>query len=537
MPTDGGVRNDGEQDIPILFVDQVRGTDAIKVSWQAKGSRIVVLRKKMGNKGTLFQYPVNHADGVVVSDSKSTTSSVVDKAVKGGERYYYMAFAYDARSGWSIANPKAGDTTVSYDANPNIAQDMFVRTNLFGNTNIYGPAHWLNDGDRGRAHQQTTAASQVVVDIDLKRPRKIKEVVFWQTSDRYMLMRYITIYVSNDGRGWRRVTGEETASITSPGGLGKQIVFGGVGHRYRWLRAVVRGNAAYYRGIGEIEIYEQQVTYSPDRLVAVAQNNDNTVKLTWKPLPKGTTVMIRRQKLQGIASLYNYPSDHTKGTLIHTSDQSTFYFHDKTVVPGKRWYYAAFTFSKSTGWSHIEWSGLDNAIVGVTNPNMAVDKRVSGGNTFNHNSVYGHGHFLVDGRRKEGMATTDWKYLHSTKTSDNGNLYELHAEIDLKRIMTVAEIAIFQTGDRHFAMNYVRFYFRANANQVWRSMGEWKIQTAANGGMGGTWNFGNRVRYIKVMVRTPCAYYVGLGEVEVYEAVHHKRPENVLASQPQIMNQ
>lgn len=137
-----------------------------------------------------------------------------------------------------------------------------------------------------------------------------------------MLMRYITVYVSSNGQSWQRATAQFHASITSPGGLGKQIEFPGSGRTARWVRIHIQGHASYYIGLGEIEVYEKPVTASPQDLVSVAQT-DGTVKLTWKALSKGDTVMIRRQKHQSHGNLYNYPAHHDVGTLIHTSDQGT----------------------------------------------------------------------------------------------------------------------------------------------------------------------------------------------------------------------
>ena len=134
---------------------------------------------------------------------------------------------------------------------------------------------------RGQHGQTTTAPDGIKVDIDLKRGRRIKEIVWWQGGDRNFLMRYITVYLSNDGKGWSRVTGQITASITSPGGMGTQIEFPGGGRTARWVRVHTQGNAAYYRGVGEIEIYEQPVTGSPQGLTCLAQS-DGSVKLEWK---------------------------------------------------------------------------------------------------------------------------------------------------------------------------------------------------------------------------------------------------------------
>ena len=322
-------------------------------------------------------------------------------------------------------------------------------------------------------------------------------------------MRYITVYLSNDGKGWSRVTGQITASITSPGGMGTQIEFPGGGRTARWVRVHTQGNAAYYRGVGEIEIYEQPVTGSPQGLTCLAQS-DGSVKLEWKAMQKGDLVAIRRQKHTSHGSLYNYPEDHTTGTLIHQSDQGTSSFVDKTAVPNKRWYYAAFAYSKSTGWSHIEWPGLDNCLPGAANPNLAQDKRIFGPGIFNHNSIYGHAHYATDGNRGAPAATTDGNFMKQFG-------YKITMEIDLKRVYHVHQFGFFQAGDRHFAMNEVNIQYKTSLSSGYRNLGNSKLVLAEPAGLASTPGYDHRMRYIKITVSRPAAYYYGIGEIEIYE--------------------
>lgn len=124
---------------------------------------------------------------MLVVDTTKQTGAYLDKDVTKGERYYYMAFSYDAVYGWSLYSYQSGDTTVSFDPNPNLAMEMFVRTNLGGNQGVYGTANRVVDGDRRSHHAQTSSAPDgIKVDIDLKRTRRIKELVWWQTGDKYV---------------------------------------------------------------------------------------------------------------------------------------------------------------------------------------------------------------------------------------------------------------------------------------------------------------------------------------------------------------
>ena len=131
---------------PTVYALQVKGQQQIKVTWSVPrgGNRVIILRKKHdGNHGSQFHYPVTRADGPIVLDSKAQTGTFVDKDVQKGERYYYMAFAHDPVLGWSAISYKAGDNTVCFAPNPNLAQDQYVRSNLDGNSVIYGAAHYV----------------------------------------------------------------------------------------------------------------------------------------------------------------------------------------------------------------------------------------------------------------------------------------------------------------------------------------------------------------------------------------------------------
>lgn len=217
----------------------------------------------------------------------------------------------------------------------------------------------------------------------------------------------------------------------------------------------------------------------------------------------------------------------TAGTEVYSGDAQKFI--DTDLNKGVWYYYAAYTKSKSQGWSLPSKSAgrylqYDAEKVGTDDnyQNYARGMRVT--TNADYYLVYGEGYRAVDGNNGRGCATTSYnaimRFNPPGMSRPGGSM--MWIQIDLKKTRAISKANVYQTGDKHFHSNKFRMYSteqtdRAGNGQSWRYTGQWSQNFGSSyGGAKTAVSFARRNALHLSFYFWPSSYYFGVGEVQVY---------------------
>jgi hypothetical protein len=177
-----------------------------KLSWSApNGIKVQLRRKKLTfAMGSHYNWPLDQNDGLLLLESTSERE-FVDTSSGVGKVWFYGVFAFDDATGWSVLRHTALDTWCAGCPNPDLAQfkrvyDINQDFNLVyggpagGVNGIRGQgpsssnnARMLSDGGDGKPHNPGSSITgngatlpHIRFGVDLKKVRKIRQVVAWQ---------------------------------------------------------------------------------------------------------------------------------------------------------------------------------------------------------------------------------------------------------------------------------------------------------------------------------------------------------------------
>lgn len=471
------------------------GNTAVQLSWTNPDSLdIVVVRQTLVEPGSMSNFPAGHGYGSAVYSG--TGSVFLDSDLPTEVQQFYSAFAFHKQTGWSILNWDAVDTALPGDPNPNVALEKKTTSSI--DYNSHGASHKVVDGSRSHGDLYTTNGGKVDdyvwVIIDLKYSQDIRNVVIWQSFNNHFMMQSGKVKVSSDGENWKSI-GSTSMYISHAGALGAAIDCDDCVGRY--VRVEVSGQAGYYYGIGEIEVFGKKRHTAPVLHASTIMNSAN-IKVDYNA-PGSNKVLVVRKKFKKDTNVkQRFPHSRFDGQVVLETTQTSGTFLDKDVVRGARYHYAAYARSASLGWSMINYNAVDSTVSGAVNPNLAMDKRVVA--RHNHQVTYGTADQVNDGDRARPYAMTD-------RVSSDG----LKVDIDLKKVRNIREILIWLPGSSHFIMNRWTIYFTRHPDgENWSLYKEnVKATLSQPGGKGIEFNCNFNARWIRIRAKANAGYYYG----------------------------
>lgn len=176
-----------------LLVSGTSGKTDVKIEFDsfATGNTLRVVRKQMLSEGSLANFPEDPDDGVKVYENKvNGGGTAVDKGAKLGTHYYYAAFVYTTKVGWSAVAWSSVSSLKVGAANPNVARDKQVTSNVDFEAS-HAP-YRVTDGLRTTGVQTSKSAKvddAVWIVIDLKKKMTVRSVLVYQT-ERYHMTKH-----------------------------------------------------------------------------------------------------------------------------------------------------------------------------------------------------------------------------------------------------------------------------------------------------------------------------------------------------------
>ena len=259
----------------------------------------------------------------------------------------------------------------------------------------------------------------------------------------------------------------------------------------RYVRYTGYEVVGMYRAIGELEVYGAPLPSPPANVLANSVPGSNDIEISWTNPAQFDQIVVLRRDLNGCAGCtgaFNHypfwPPDKAGTTIVYEGTDASFV--DTGLEAGMRYYYAVYARQEEVGWSPPDWEGVDNAVAGGGNPNLARDKLFTSNIDFD--TTYGYPQRAVDGVRGAGNATT--------KSAQLG--HQLEGVLDLKQPRTVGRISLFQPSDLNFVMNNHTLWISDGGDFVQISSGGLNTSSAAEN----TFTFAPPVtaRFVKVLL-------------------------------------